>query len=232
MSAAALALAACAPTVPNSGAPDAGAGVGFGSYDDYQKQQATRDAQLSGASPVSTQTIGGETQAVLSATRPASVSPTSPQPALVNSVGISNENDFDAVGSQRTIEADAARREALKAQYQQAEVTAVPTRAGDGGGASLVEYALNTTNPVGQSQYQRRGVNLAARHKKNCGKYPSPDMAQAEFLQKGGPLRDRLALDPDGDGFACDWDPAPFRSAKNAVAKDGVVEVVEKLPEE
>ena len=231
MSAAALALTACAPTVPNSGAPNPGTGVGFGNYDEYQKQQAAREASLNGPAPVATQSIGSETQAVLNATRPVAASPSTPQPSVVNSVGISNENDFDAVGSQRTIEDDAARREALKAQYQQAEVTAVPTRAG-GGSASLVDYALNTSNPVGQSRFKRSGINVAMRHKKNCAKYPSPDMAQAEFLQKGGPSRDRLALDPDGDGFACAWDPAPFRAAKNAVPRDGVVEIVEKIPEE
>ena len=26
--------------------------------------------------------------------------------------------------------------------------------------------------------------------------------------------RDRMGLDPDGDGFACAWDPAPFRLAR------------------
>ena len=34
-----------------------------------------------------------------------------------------------------------------------------------------------------------------------------------EGLPCGGPERDPRGLDPDGDGFACDWDPAPFRAA-------------------
>jgi hypothetical protein len=38
-------------------------------------------------------------------------------------------------------------------------------------------------------------------------------MAQIAFLERGGPKRDTLGLDPDGDGFACYWDPAPFRKA-------------------
>jgi hypothetical protein len=33
-------------------------------------------------------------------------------------------------------------------------------------------------------------------------------------LSNGGPERDRLGLDPDGDGFACYWDPTPFRLAR------------------
>ena len=41
----------------------------------------------------------------------------------------------------------------------------------------------------------------------------SPDQAQIDFLSKGGPERDRLSLDPDGDGYACGWDPRPFRKA-------------------
>jgi hypothetical protein len=40
-------------------------------------------------------------------------------------------------------------------------------------------------------------------------------MAQIAFLERGGPKRDTLGLDPDGDGFACYWDPAPFRKAVN-----------------
>ncbi len=48
---------------------------------------------------------------------------------------------------------------------------------------------------------------------RNCAKYGSPDLAQMAFLSKGGPKRDRMGLDPDGDGYACSWDPAPFRQA-------------------
>ena len=41
----------------------------------------------------------------------------------------------------------------------------------------------------------------------------SSDLAQKAFLSRGGPERDILLLDPDGDGFACKWDPRPFRLA-------------------
>ena len=43
-------------------------------------------------------------------------------------------------------------------------------------------------------------------------KYPA-DQAQSAFLDSGGPEKDRKGLDPDGDGFACGWDPTPFRNA-------------------
>ena len=34
-------------------------------------------------------------------------------------------------------------------------------------------------------------------------------------LERGGPQRDRLGVDPDGDGFACSWNPTPFRAVQN-----------------
>ncbi|MDU8927429.1 hypothetical protein RXV86_08545 [Alisedimentitalea sp. MJ-SS2] len=236
-----VALAACEPTVP-----DSGSGVGFGDYDSYQQQRAARDAQLQGQAVPPAGAISGEastnvgapqsamkpqgaaadvaadTQAVLDATRvnsgqkPVDASPSNPAPAAVlNPAGISKENDFNAVGAQRSIEDDAQRRAALKAQYQQVEVTAVPKRSGSSG-PSIVEYALKTSHPVGQSIYRRVGINMQARYQKNCAKYPSPDLAQSEFLAKGGPQKDRLGLDPDGDGYACSWNPAPFRAARQS----------------
>ena len=238
-SAALVALAACEPTVP-----DSGAGVGFGDYESYQQQRAARDAQLRGqalppAQVVSAETPGSgaprsaltsqppgsdvaqETQAVLAATRansgqrPLDASPSNPAPVQVNNPsGISNENDFGAVGARRTIQDDAALRAQQQAQYQQIQPTAVPQRAGSSG-PSIVDYALKTSHPVGASQYRRIGVNLQARSVKNCARYPSPDLAQSAFLAKGGPSKDRLGLDPDGDGYACSWDPTPFRKAKS-----------------
>ena len=41
----------------------------------------------------------------------------------------------------------------------------------------------------------------------------APTPAQQAFLEAGGPERDRKGLDPDGDGYACAWDPTPFRAA-------------------
>lgn len=256
LAAALLGLAGCAPTVPDSGAPDPGAGVGFGTYSDYQQRSAARDAELSGGSlppaqAVSSESLndGGqsapasgdlaaETQAVLDATRansgvaPLEASPSNPPPAAVtNAAGISRENDFGAVGAQRSIEDDAARQAALRAQYQQVEVGAVPTRRG-GSGPSIVDYALETSNPKGQGIYRRTGLNLQQKYTRNCAKYASPDQAQTEFLAKGGPQRDRLGLDPDGDGYACTWDPAPFRAARGAATAAGDAEIVEKIPAE
>jgi len=223
--------------IPESG-PNTGAGVGFGDYDDYN---ARREAALTGqllpapnavsSEPLSAIGEQSESAAVAAATRAAlggdaeeiaansgqpvvHASPGNPAPAVVNSVGISNENDFDAVGNQRSIEGDAQRIANSRAQYEVAAVEALPSRT-DGQGPNIVAYALNTKHPVGTQIYRRVGVNQEARFARNCAKYASPDKAQIEFLEKGGPERDRLGLDPDGDGFACAWNPAPFRRAVN-----------------
>ena len=220
-----VALAACAPQVP-----DSGAGVGFGSYSEYMARQGQRDAQLQGQSlpppaSVSSTPLGSaipldpdaqlaaETAAVLGTTRPGPLeaSPSNPPPVAVNAAGISQENDFDEVAELRTIESDAAAIARNRAQFVVIQPTELPRRSGDGG-PNIVEYALRTTNPKGVSLYRRSSLNFQ-NHERNCAQFASADQAQIEFLARGGPQRDRLALDPDGDGFACDWDPRPFRAA-------------------
>lgn len=126
--------------------------------------------------------------------------------------GISNENNFDAVGNARSIDADAQLIAQNRAQYQVVQPTVLPSRSGTSE-PNVVQYALSTNHAVGTTVYSRAGINKKARAARACAKYGSPDLAQADFLAKGGPRRDRLGLDPDGDGFACAWDPSPFRAA-------------------
>ncbi|SFK82299.1 hypothetical protein [Shimia haliotis] len=160
--------------------------------------------------------IARETQSALNAAsvnsgqQPLDASPSNPAPEVFSNPGIS-DNSFGTVGDQRSIEADAAQRERNKAQYQVVTPGAVPTRSGSTG-PNIVAYALSTTNPVGVKQHSRLKLKTAAQYEAACSAYPSSDLAQIAFLEKGGPKRDRLGLDPDGDGFACDWDPTPFRS--------------------
>ena len=47
-----------------------------------------------------------------------------------------------------------------------------------------------------------------------CRRFESEDEAQRQFLANGGPQNDRFNLDPDGDGFACKFDPEPYRKLK------------------
>lgn len=235
-----VALAACAPEVP-----DSASGAGFENYATYSQKQAARDAQLSTSalpSPlaVSTETLSSaapaapigtaeaiaateeiEAEALASATAaalnsgrvPLEASPSNPPPAVVNAAGISEETNFSAVSAQRSIQDDAARRETLKSQYQVIQPTALPTRSGSTG-PNIVEFALSTSNAVGTPLYKRLGIAAAQRYDRNCAKYPSADLAQQDFLARGGPKTDRMGLDPDGDGFACSWNPEPFRKVR------------------
>lgn len=229
------ALTACAPAVP-----DSGAGVGFNDYSQYQREKATREAALAGnalpaPNAVSSEPldalpaagaaaqpgadIAADARAALQATAANSgqpilqASPSNPAPeGVMNSAGISRENSFEAVGEQRSIEDDASRIAQNRAQYQVIAPEAVGNRPGDVG-PNIVAYALATKHPVGTLVYRRVGINKTAKFERNCAEYASPDLAQVEFLKRGGPDRDRLGLDPDGDGYACAWNPVPFRKA-------------------
>jgi len=122
---------------------------------------------------------------------------------------LSDENDFEAVSERQSIESDAERIESNRAKYVLIEPTSLPRRPGSKV-PSIVEYAIKTTNPVGMQLYSRPFAS-ATRFEWNCGRYSSQSAAQEAFLVKGGPKFDPNGLDPDGDGFACYWDPEPFR---------------------
>ncbi|WP_371168495.1 hypothetical protein [Aliiroseovarius sp. 2305UL8-7] len=190
-------LAACAAPLPDSRSPSAA----------LQTQQTASGAPLSAmieGSSVTSQPLDGA------------------QPVQTTG-GISDEQDFGAVSARESIESDAARLQNYQTAYVQAEAVAVPERPG-GNSASVVQYALSTNNVVGQSIYSRSSLSGASRAERNCAKYTSADFAQIAFLEAGGPKRDKMGLDPDGDGFACGWNPAPFRNARAGVAQAAVVE--------
>ncbi len=141
------------------------------------------------------------------------VAPTAtPSVPATAGTGISDEQNFDAVASRETIESDAARRAAQAAQYQVIQPSALPPPP-TSTGPNIVEYALSAPNSVGQEWYSRFVFSGEGRQLRNCAGYSTPDEAQRDFLARGGPDRDPRGLDPDGDGFACAWDPAPFRAA-------------------
>lgn len=222
-------LAACDPVATNPNA-----GVGFSDYRSYIQQ---REAALRGTQPAPAPVLppsaaprGGATpqairsepimSAPLGATAPATGQPMSaiaPSALSVGaagaSPGISDENSFEAVAARQSIQSDAQRIAANRATYQEVQPASLPQRRGDTG-PNLAAYALSAQNRLGQSVWNRGGLKLA-RHDRACAKYPSPDLAQMAFLKRGGPKRDPANLDPDGDGFACSWNPAPFQAARN-----------------
>ena len=77
-------------------------------------------------------------------------------------------------------------------------------------GVNIAAYARTTTHDVGDRFVRRRG-NSVRDHSRMCRRFDNDDDAQRNFLANGGPQKDPLNLDPDGDGFACDWNPALFR---------------------
>ncbi len=186
-----LVLGAC--TVP---VPDSAAGVELGGQAALPQEQPAAPLVPRGA--ISDETVTTE--------------PADAPVVVLDNPGISDEQDFTAVTERETIESDRARIEAQRQAYQFIEPTALPPRP-DGVGPLVVQFALSTTNKVGEPLYPRPSVQIRGRFERNCAKYASSDLAQEAFLKAGGPERDRYGIDPDGDGFACYWDPMPFRLA-------------------
>ncbi|MFK7837893.1 MAG: hypothetical protein AB8B60_16915 [Sulfitobacter sp.] len=238
--AAVAALAACQPAVPDSGR---GVGFGDDFVDRQRARDTAlaNGTSLPAPAGVISQPLGvaapagsaeataAETARVLAATRaggstglgnnaasnsgvaPVNASPSNPAPPVLNAAGISNENNFDAVSGQRSIEGDAARIAANRQQYQVIQPQALPDRTDSG--PNVVAYALKTSHARGTKLYRRTGFNKQAKYDRACAEFATPDQAQIDFLSRGGPEKDRKGMDPDGDGFACTWDPTPFRRA-------------------
>ncbi len=211
----ALALAGCASSVPDSN-PNA-RGVGFGDYNQYAEQRAARDAALEARMTLPEDegmAIAEETIGVLNDTAPAGAAPVQTAALGSDNPNISDEQDFAAVSSRETIESDRDRLARQRQTMEVAQPEAVPDRPSGRAAPNIVAYALQTNNPVGQSVYSRSRSFNEDRYRRACAEFASPDQAQAAFLAAGGPERDRRGLDPDGDGFACFWDPSPFRTAR------------------
>ena len=231
-----LAIAGCTPAA-NTGT---GSGVGFTDYGTYIRgaqpapaggtvvppPSGTFDPAAAAAAidradgstapvsgPLPTELPTALPEATDSSSRPRGGAPAGikEESGEVSNLGISDEQDFEAVKSRETIESDAERIARNRSQYVIVEPKDLPARPGDTG-PNIVEFALATTHAPGVQMYKRSGIGLRSADSA-CAKYASPDKAQQDFLAKGGPERDRLGVDPDGDGFACSWDPRPFRTA-------------------
>ncbi|SPH17310.1 hypothetical protein DEA8626_00828 [Defluviimonas aquaemixtae] len=143
------------------------------------------------------------------ASAPAQAATTAP----VSNAGISDEQDFQAVSSRESIESDRERIAQNRAQYQQIQPTELPQRTRTIA-PEIIQYAINAPNRLGQPIYKRSGLTLS-NFDRSCARYATPEAAQAAFLRSGGPKRDPKNLDPDGDGFACYWDPTPYQTVRN-----------------
>ena len=208
-----------APVVPTASATGGGAAPVISSEELSRAGLPTgQSAVLPAAEPVATEPLSGSSfgdqgpgSAAPSQTVAAAPAVSASVPA--NNPGISDEQSFAAVKARESIESDAERLARQRAAYQVIQPEAVPERSG-AERPNIVQYALSTTNRLGQPVYTRGGLFQERRFRTACLKYPSSDLAQEAFLASGGPQTDKLGVDPDGDGFACAWDPAPFRAAK------------------
>ncbi len=108
---------------------------------------------------------------------------------------------------QQKIDREIAEQQLAEARSQLVIVptTGVPNQVQ---GANIALYAQQSKNEVGTKVYRRSFGSMVA---SGCRRYSTDDEAQRAFLANGGPEEDPLRLDADGDGFACDWDPAPYR---------------------
>lgn len=225
---AAAIVAGCGPQVP-----DSGAGVGFNDYNSYVRgaqpapqapapatgfDPAAASAAIDRASGVAPAPAPVQVPAVTTGTgdrprgnAPAGIQETTSEMGYAATGTVSDEQDFQAVSARETIESDKARIERNRAQYQVDQPTALPQRTGDSG-PNIVQFALSTSHPPGTQMYARSKMGFT-NPDRACAKYSSPDLAQEAFLAAGGPEKDRKGLDPDGDGYACTWDPMPFRTA-------------------
>lgn len=184
LSVAVLALAACSSTPPDSG------NVIY--LEPVSPQaRAARDAALQGASNPTT--VGFEPMSTTAA------------PAT-SSAALGNDTTYTGAPA-----AQITHVTPVAVPVEQITAKPVPSRPG-GGGPSVVGFALETSHPVGQAVYPRSNVS-ADRARRACARYSSDDLAQAAFLNSGGPERDGAGVDPDGDGYACAWDPERFRKA-------------------
>ncbi len=126
--------------------------------------------------------------------------------------GVSDEQDFRAVSSRETIESDRERLARQRAQYQVIEVASVPPPTASAG-PNIVAFALSVSHAPGTQVYRRINPLRWGRWENACLEFRNQDSAQEAFLANGGPERDGDNLDPDGDGYACWWDPTPLRQA-------------------
>jgi hypothetical protein len=190
------ALAACgggAVTVPSEGSvitevPQAGSASSYGGGDFTSTISTAIDES------------GQPSQAVLAG------SPDGTGPAL-------NDDRINLMQwtlAQQKIDAAIAERELASARDQLVVVQPgpLPNRVE---GVNVALFAMQSSNAVGESIYPRN-VGARVTGVGNCGRFRDADAAQRAFLAGGGPERDRYGIDPDGDGFACKWDPAPYRA--------------------
>ncbi|OSP55224.1 hypothetical protein [Pseudoruegeria sp. SK021] len=189
-------VAGCSGSVPDSGSPVFLEPVS-------PEARAQRDVLLQGGG-ASSGTVGLQPSSVPSE---AAVNPA----AQTAGVSPAQTAGVSPVQTTTLTSTATAASTAAPSSYQVVSPKPVPSRP-SGSAPSVAGYALETTHAPGTTVYQRN-ASSTERSDRACARYASDDLAQAAFLQTGGPAEDGQGLDPDGDGFACAWDPERFRQA-------------------
>lgn len=173
--------------------------------DDADRRTALRDGAMPSALPPLEETV-----VVAETPRPVAPVPVPVPVPTPGGDGTITDNSFSTITARETIESDAERLARLQRGTVVLEAEPLPEREND---VNLVAFARGTTHKVGQKIYRRSGGRdgSAAR---TCRRYGNPDEAQRAFLAQGGPTKDRLGIDPDGDGFVCGWTPDPYRALR------------------
>ncbi len=132
------------------------------------------------------------------------------RPAATTPLDDDRLNLMEYTLAQQKIDAAAAERQLAQARSQLVIVQpeSLPDRVD---GVNIALFAQQTDNAVGERRYDR---GIGGGFGGSCGRYPTSDAAQRAFLASGGPQSDSLGLDRDGDGFACAWDPVPYRQLR------------------
>jgi hypothetical protein len=223
-----LALAACGTgPAPN----DVSEGVGF---QDYQEYQARRTALMTPTpTPVAPQTALPPAEVVAEpfANQPAASQWVSVDPATATPTGSVDVARIAAgaiAEAEGTLPARSAAAATPEVPFDPTQLATAPT--GDDFvapplpegmsvvGATVVAFALTTQHDVGERVYPRFPVRLG-RPEVRCRDFRTTDLAQDWFLTNDGPERDRAGLDPDGDGFACNWTPERYREEARAATQ-------------
>ena len=111
---------------------------------------------------------------------------------------------------QQKIDAAIAERELASARDQLVVVQPgpLPNRVE---GVNIALFAKQTTQRGGRVDLPALGGARVA-GVGNCGRFRDARRGAARVPGRRRAGADRYGIDPDGDGFACQWDPAPYRA--------------------
>ena len=134
-----------------------------------------------------------------------------PKPQEFDEFGrtVSDEQDFASVVQRETIESDIQRIKENEENLLIYDPIDHPEKTGQ---SDVVSFALNTKHTPGTVLFRRNTLFFSRdQYLERCNAYIDSEAAQQAFLDAGGPEEDELKLDPDGDGFACSWNPVKYR---------------------